>query len=172
MKELKITKPYDDQVMKFDSTAGRYYLTLEFVKSELDTKACIDDGELERRIKKNSRKIYNYIFYHSYTANKPVVNFCINHTENGRKFLKDVLLEQLESDLQSGYNDLSNQSPINFANGSVIDRSELLRNQVTVDTEQIIERNADYFGFNLFVMSQYSNKLIYQMVYNYTEREK
>ena len=114
-----------------------------------------DDNVLDKRIKKNSRKIYNYIKYHSYSGNSYFVDVLLNKTEEGRRFLKDILLEQMEADNETGFNDLSSQPAVNVANGNIIDRDELRRNQISVDTEQIIERNTDYFGFNICLMSRF-----------------
>lgn len=154
MKPLNIKKPYDDQFLKFNEATKRYELTIEFVKNEFDSNFR-DDKVLQRRIEKNSRKIYNYIKYHSYSGNSELINKLLNETEEGRSFLKAVLYEQMEADIETGFNDLSSQPAINVANGQIIDRAELQKNQISVDAEQIIDRNADYFGFNICVMTRF-----------------
>lgn len=154
MKPLNIKKPYDDQFLKFNEATKRYELTIEFVKNEFDSNFR-DDKVLQRRIEKNSRKIYNYIKYHSYSGNSELINKLLNETEEGRLFLKAVLYEQMDADIETGFNDLSSQPAINVANGQIIDRPELQKNQISVDAEQIIDRNADYFGFNICVMTRF-----------------
>lgn len=151
--KLDLIKPYDDDKLVFNQETGRYELTFEFVKKtfEINFK---DDDTLKKRITKNSRKIYNLILYRCYTANKPVVDMALNRTENGRKFLFDVLLEQFEADNETGFNDLSSTPAINYTNGSVIDRNLQYANQISVDAEQIIDRNAEYFGFNILYQGQ------------------
>ena len=79
----------------------------------------------------------------------------LNKTEQGRQVLKDVLLEQLEADNETAFNDLSSQPAINVGTGQEISRESLQANQISVDTEQIIDRNADYFGFNICVMTRF-----------------
>lgn len=152
--KLNVVSPYNDSKLVFNKETNRYELSMEFVKNEFEI-TFRDDGVLEKRIKKNSRKIYNFIKYRSYTYNEPVIDFCLNQTEEGRKFLFDVLLEEMEADLESGYNDLSSQPAINFANGSDKNRHELAKNQVSVDAEQVIERNGAYFGFNLLIQTRF-----------------
>ena len=154
MKNLNFIKPYSNDQLSWNSTTEKYELTLQCVKSEFKINFS-NDEETTRRIKKNTRKIYNYIKYHSSTVNSGYIDILLNKTEEGRRFLLDVLLEQFEADNETGYNDLSSQPAINIANGQVINREELERNQISVDTEQIIERNADYFGFNICMMMPY-----------------
>lgn len=154
MNNLHIISPYNDKELQINNESGRYELTLAYVKKNFEV-TFRDDGVLQRRITKNSRKIYNYIFSHSNSYNNAVVNFCLFKTEEGRKWIKDILTEQMEADLESGYNDLSSTPAINVANGGVIDRNQLSVNQITIDTEQIIDRSADYFGFNLMYQSQF-----------------
>ena len=154
MNKLNFIQPYTDETMIWNSKTNKYELSPAFVKSEMETHYA-DDNVLDKRIKKNSRKIYNYIKYHSYSGNSYFVDVLLNKTEEGRRFLKDILLEQMEADNETGFNDLSSQPAVNVANGNIIDRDELRRNQISVDTEQIIERNADYFGFNICLMSRF-----------------
>ena len=133
--------------MKFEN--GMYILTKEFVKNELEVHYK-DDETLDKRIKANSRKIYNYIYSHSYSANRPLIEKLLNNTPEGYKFLKDVLLSQMEADLETGYNDLTKQPAINMANFNTIDRNLLFINQISPDTEQILDNSRAYFkGINI-----------------------
>lgn len=145
---MKLTKiqPYSDDKLVFNQ--DKYELAFEYVKSMFDINFRNDD-ELKRRIAKNSRKIYNFIYYRIHSANRLIAETLLNNTEQGRKFLLDVLTEQFEADNESGYNDLSSVAPINVANGQVIDRNLLYQNQISVDAEQIIDRNVEYFGINI-----------------------
>lgn len=150
--------PYDDARLVFRD--DRYELALEEVK-RLFPETMRDDGVLARRIKKNSRIVYNYLTTHCYTANQQVVLWLVNKTKEGRKFIYAVLMEQMEADMASGYNDLIMQMPINMTSGAVIPREELKRNQITVATEQLIEANTGYFGFNIMLPARYPNSMIY-----------
>lgn len=151
MENLHFIQPEDNEFLKWNSQTSQYELKLEFVKSEMDVHFA-DDNILLKRIKKNSRKIYNYIKYNSYSGNAHCIDVLLNETEEGRTFLKDVLLEQMEADNETAFNDLSNQPAVNVVSGQIIEREELRRNQISVDTEQLIETNSRYFGFNICVM--------------------
>ena len=159
MKTLTYIEPQSTEFLKWNEETKRYELTIEFVKSQLDVHFA-NDGILEKRIQKNSRKIYNFIKHRSYTANHPFIEKLLNNTKEGQEFLKDVLLEQLEADNETAFNDLSSQPAVNVGTGQIIDRDELQRNQISVDTEQLIENNADYFGFNICIMTKFPPALI------------
>ena len=168
-KDMKITvirQPYNDEVMTYNENTGRYELTIEYVKDNF-TINFRDDRTLKERIKKTSRKIYNVIFARSNSANKQVIDFMLNRTLQGRVFLHDLFYEQLEADLQTGFNDLSSMPAINYANGNVIPREEQIRNQISVDTEQILDRSVEYFGINLLYSSTFPF-----YVYNFVEKNK
>lgn len=137
--------PYNDNQLEFNVNSGRYELTIEYVKDNFEI-TFKDDGVLSARIKKNSRKIYNYIYSHSHSLNKEIVEKFINHTEQGRKYLLDCLTEQMEADLESGYNSFSNQPNINHQSSF---REEQYKGQVSVDAEQVLDRSANYFGINI-----------------------
>ena len=159
MKKLTFINPQDTEFLKWNESLKQYELKPEFVKSEMDVHFA-DDGILAKRIKANSKKIYRYIKYHSYTANHEEVMRVLNHTKEGQEFLKDVLLEQMEADNETAFNDLSRQPAVNVTSGQIIDRAELQRNQISVDTEQIIDSNSDYFGFNICLMTRFPPALV------------
>lgn len=146
--KLKIVEHYDDDKLVWNTETRRYELSIEYVKTHFDINFR-DDKVIKQRLSKNSRKIYNVIYARSHTANKAVIDLCLNRSENGREFLFDVLLEQFEADNEYGFNDLSSAPAINLSNGSVIDRNLLYQNQISVDAEQILDRNAEYFGINI-----------------------
>lgn len=150
MSRLTVIKPYNDEKLVFNKTTNRYELSFECAKALFDNNFA-DDDTLKKRLTKNSRKIYNYIKYHSYSGNRQVIEGLLNKTAEGRKFLFDVLLEQFEADVDSGFNDLSSAPAVNVANGQIIPREELQKNQISVDAEQIIDGNAGYFGFNICI---------------------
>lgn len=155
---MKVIQPYSDDVLAYNKDTGKYELTLTYVKEKLGN-SFVDDGILQKRIQKNSRKIYNVIFARIYNANGKVVSFMLERTEEGRQYLHDLLLEQMEADLESGFNDLSSTPAVNVSNGQVLDRNQLYANQISVDTEQILERSEQYFGFNLLYRSLFPSYL-------------
>ena len=159
--KLNIIKPYTDNKLEWSEIDDMYYLSIEYVKNYMDN-TMSDDNALTRRIKKNSRVIYRYIQGKTNSKNYPFVLFVLNHTENGRKFLLDVLTPQMEADLESGYNDIDVQSPIDFETGKVIDRRKIMENRLCYETETIIAKSATYFGFNI----------LYQMPYTFLNVER
>lgn len=166
MRITVIKKPISDEVMVFNEMSGRYELTMQYVKDNF-TITFANDKILEERIKKTTRKIYNVIYARSNTANKGVIDFMLHRTQQGRVFIHDLLYEQIEADLQTGYNDISSMPAINYAKGQVIPREEQIRNQISVDTEQILDRSEEYFGINIMYASVFPF-----YVYNFVEKNK
>ena len=154
MRTLNFTQPYTDDVLTWNSSLQQYELTPQFVKSNLDIHFA-DDDILAKRIKKNSRKVYKYIKYRAFSGNVPYINTLLNQTLEGREFILQVLLEQLDADNETGFNDLSSQPAIDMASGREINRESLFANQISVDTEQLIDTNNEYFGFNIMVQYAY-----------------
>lgn len=150
----KLKAPYNDGKLKFNELTNHYELTLAYVKENFDVNFK-DDGVLQKRITLNSRVVYNYLFFRTHTNNKEVVEFMLNKTENGRKFLLDLLHEQMSADLQTGFNDMGNLPSINMATGQVIDRELIMQNMVSVNTEMIADRSEQYCGFNLLYQSTF-----------------
>ena len=152
--EYKFTKPYSDEKLTWNNQTNRYELTLEYVTNLFDN-TFKDTGVLAKRITKNSRKIYNFIYARANSHNKEIIDFVLNNTENGRKFLIDVLTEQMEADIETGFNDLSSVPAVNTATGQVMDRGQLVLNQISVDAEQIVQSSANYFGFSIVYSAPY-----------------
>ena len=148
MKTLTKIKPYSDNSLTWNSETNQYELTIQYVKDNFE-ESYVDDGVLQKRIHKNSRKVYRAIKYRVYSRNRVLVEKLINGTEQGREFIKEMLSAQMEADVGTGYNDLSETPAINLANGQIIDRNELYRNQLCVDAEQVFDSSDDYFGFRI-----------------------
>ena len=138
--------------MEWDGT--HYVLTRQFIKANYDT-AYRDDGILDRRRKKNSIVVYSVITSRLAQVNTKMGLWVLNNTEAGRVFMRDILAEQMQADLDGGYNDLGMTSAINVANGQVIDRTEITRNLLCVSAEMMLESATSYFPFNPFVQYQY-----------------
>jgi len=158
MKSLHYIQPYDNSELVWDAKIKKYRLTKEYVKDNFDI-TFRDDATLDRRIKKNSNKVYTYIINRCYSGNRLVVDRLLNYTQEGRDFILQVLTSQIEADLETGFNDLTLQPSVNVANGQSIDRNILLANQVSVDTELLVDNNANNFGFNLFLQTAFPNAL-------------
>jgi len=145
---MKITlkAPYDTPDMTFDGK--RYVLTLEYAKRTFPPNFK-DDETLVLRLQANSRKVYDFIHYRGHSKNRKIVDCLINRTEEGRAFIQEVLTAQMEADIKTGYNDLTSSPAINMSNGQIMDREELFRNAISVDTEQILEGSAGIFGVDI-----------------------
>lgn len=148
MKQLHKIQPYSDNDLTWNESTHQYELTLQYCKANFEDNFR-DDGVLQKRIQKNSHKIYRFIKYRVYSRNRPIVNNVLNNTQEGREFIKEMLSAQMEADIETGFNDLSSTPAVNVANGQIIDRNELYRNQICVDAEQIFDSSDDYFGFRI-----------------------
>lgn len=148
MKKLTPTTTHDDNKLIWNSDQGQYELAFEYCKAEFDQNF-VDDDTLKKRIKKNSRVVYRFIDSRVNQYNRPLVVAILTRTTEGRKFILDLLTAQFESDVESGYNDITNTSAINVADGRILPREEIKRNEVSVATENVWDNSSAYFGVNL-----------------------
>ena len=160
MKALKFITPYSDDSLTYDEQTNQYLLTREYCKSVFDH-TFKNDQILDRRIEKNSDKVYNFIFSRVHSSNVQVVEKILSSTEEGRKFMLKLLALQMEADVQSGYNDLTLAPAVNVSNGQVIAREELQRNQVVVDVEQLLTCSSRYLGINIWFAAKFPPHLLY-----------
>lgn len=144
---MKTITPYSDDKMLYNEETQQYELQLAWVKNLFEN-PFRDDGVLEQRIKKNTRKILNYIYSHSYSGNRKTINALILKTEEYRTWLYDALISQMESDLASGYNDNDL-----YVSKSLNEREMQYINQVSVSTENILESSKGYGGINILSSS-------------------
>lgn len=156
MTQLKIiSHPEGNDFLEWNTETDRYQLKLSYVKTLRDVMPYKSDRVAQQRIKQTSLRVYNYIFAHSNTANRQVVNFLLKRTENGRKFLKEVLTAQIEADMEYGYNDLMVRPVINAANGQEGDRDTFRLNAISLECEELINDSVGYFGFNICYLPVY-----------------
>ena len=149
----KIT-PYSDEKMLYNATTQQYELDMGFVKGEFGN-LYSDDNVLQVRIKRNTRKVYNYIFSRAYSGNRKIILAIINHTEEYRQLIFDALYSQIEADLASGYNDQDL-----YVKDTHEQRSMQQENQVSVATQNILENSGGYGGVNLLFAGLF-NYLVY-----------
>lgn len=155
-KIVKLESPIDDHALEFNKDTGRYQLTLEEAKTLFDVFPIKSDAVAKRRIKECSRLVYNYILGRCYTGNRTLVNYLLNNTENGRRFLKEVLSLQVEADFTTGINSLGKMPAINMSTGHVIDRNMIKENQLCVAAADEIAQSQNYFcGINLMLQCPY-----------------
>lgn len=162
MKSLKVITPYSDDSLRYDETTNQYFLTREYCKSAFE-RTFKNDQVLDRRIEKNTNKVYDFIFSRVNSSNVQVVSKLLSSTEEGRSFVLKLLSYQMEADTESGYNDLTSVSPVNVSNGQVIPREEILRNQVTVDVEQMLNNSARYLGINIWYAAKFPPNALFIM---------
>ena len=105
MRNLKIITPYNDDELSFNNETSRYELTPQYCKDNFEANFR-NDNILAKRIALNSRVIYNYIITHCALVNRSVVMFLLHRTEQGRKFLTEILTAQMYADIETGYNDI------------------------------------------------------------------
>jgi len=166
MEKLVFIKPYNDNKLEFNEEIGRYQLTLSYVKNLFEGALPYrNDAIARKRIKQTSLRIYNYIVNHSNTANREVIDVLLNKTEQGRKFLIEVLSSQLEADAEYGYNDLLVRPVINATNGQEGNRDIYIQNAISIETEMLINDSINYFGINICCMIPYGS-WVYQLVRN------
>lgn len=162
MSKLHFIKPYDDDKLHYDEESGVYELTPAFVKEEFDINL-VDDATIGRRIKQNSRVVYRYIYANGNSFNANISKMMINKTEEGRKFIFECLREQYDADNENGYNDLGKQTPIDLVGNRNVDRYDLRRNLISVNTESIIDNSASYFGISIVYQAPYP--VYFQLLY-------
>lgn len=160
MRRLTVIQPYSDDTLTYDESKRQYFLTPEYCKSEFDD-TFHDDGVLEKRIKKNTRLIYRYIYSRVNSNNVGVVDRILRATVEGREFIKQLLSIQMEADIENGYNDLNVTPAVNVGNGQVIDRNEIKRNLVTVEVENLVDDSAKYLGINIAYAAPFPPYVIY-----------
>lgn len=154
MKNLIIKSHYDDNKLIYDNDLEMYVLNFTYVKSNIDINF-EDDGVVEKRIKLNSRKIYNHIYSNGNSQNREVVEFLLNNTEQGRKLIFQALLAQFEADNETGYNDLTKQPLIDLASGKNAERHLVKANEICIDAENIIDQSAGIIGINVVYAGVY-----------------
>lgn len=152
--ELKITKnSIDEKKIQWNPDIQRWELTLEYVKTLVDACPYKTDSVAKRRIAKTSVRIYNWIIRNSASVNRQVIDFLLNKTENGQRFLIEVLAAQMEADMEYGYNDLVVRPVINAQNNNNGNRDEIILNAISMEAELLIaDCSLKYFGFNICYM--------------------
>ena len=150
---MKHIKPYSDEKMLYNEQTKQYELKLSWVKANYGN-PFNDDNTLSVRIKRNTRRVYDYIFSHAYSGNRKVIIAIINHTEEYRNYIFEALSSQMEADLASGYNDQDLYVAKNME-----ERNIQLVNQVTAHTETILKSSSGYGGINLLYASTFHNSV-------------
>ena len=88
---MKHIQPYSDAKMLYNEETKQYELKPAWVKANFGNPFS-DDNVLEVRIKRNTRRVYNYIFSHGFSGNRKAILAIINHTEEYRNYIFAYLL--------------------------------------------------------------------------------
>lgn len=147
---MKHIEPYSDEKMLYNEETKQYELQPSWVKANFGN-PFNDDNTLSVRIKRNTRRVYNYIFSHGYSGNRRAIFAIINHTEEYRNYIFDALSSQIEADLASGYNDQDL-----YVAKTMDERNLQLMNQVSAQTETILKSSMGYGGINLLFAAAFS----------------
>jgi hypothetical protein len=149
-----IKEPLSDSKLIYNEKTKRYELTINEVKENF-TIPYNDDGILEQRIRKNSRVVYGYIYAMGNPLNRKIVDWLLHYTEEGREYLYDALISQIESDLASGFNSLAEQPRVNLKTGHIIPEEEMVLSMVSTPTRMILENSESYTNLNLLYRAKY-----------------
>lgn len=149
---MKCIEPYTDKDMEWDGT--RYVLTIAYIKDNFEI-TYKDDGTLDKRRKLNSKVVYRELKKRLNSNNVEYATKIFNETAEGRRFILDVLSEQMQADLKNGYNDMGHMSAMDFAKGQAMDKKDIEKNLLCASAEDVIDVNTDYFPFNVFTSFAY-----------------
>ena len=152
--KLTVINIYDDDKLVYNPSTARYELSIAYVRNEFGENFQ-DDAAMQKRITKNSRRVYNYIYTHGHHANKEVVTFLLDRTKEGRNFLFEALKSQMEADAETGFNDLVLNPSVDVANGQHLDRNAMRENLIAIETEELIDASGSYFGVSIVSQVQY-----------------
>ena len=162
MKALNFIQPYNDDSLEYDELTNQYKLTRQYCNNAYES-TFKNDQILDQRIEQNSDLVYEFIFSRVNSSNHQIVEKILSSTEQGRAFMLKLLSIQMAADVQSGYNDLTLAPAVNVANGQIIPREELQRNQVVVRVEQMLENSARYLGINIWYAAKFPPNLLYYL---------
>lgn len=150
--ELELIETISNEQLEWNALTRQYRLTLNAIR-EIVGNAYKNDEVARQRSILNSANVYSYIYNRGCTANKKYTEFIINRTKQGKELIFQALMYQILADAQNGYNDIPNQNPIDFSNGSTIDREQIRKNKVAVNVEDLLDNSQAYLnGYN--VLSQ------------------
>lgn len=149
MKNLHVINPYSDDSLQYNENTGRYSLTREYCKANYEM-TLKNDGVLDREIERNTDNVYDFIDSKTNTNNLQVVKALLTRTQEGRDFILKLLSYQMDANMESGFNSTGKIPLVNAANGQIIAREEVMRNQVSVEVERLLMNSAQYLGVNIF----------------------
>lgn len=136
---MALIQPYDDNKLIYDKENHRYILNYQGVGDHVDAGQAYGTIEKQRAIMNQiSRTVYNFIYNTTNKKNKDYVEFKLATESNLRNVIYEAMLSQLLADVESGANSVKTQTGVNIENGSVMDRTALMRNMISLETEMIL----------------------------------
>lgn len=143
-----------EELMRYDKTYHRFVLTPKGCADIDDiTKVYGNERNALRTLESISRTIYNYIYSHNATGNKPFIEYLLAKNKDLKVTIFEAMRAQLEADISSGYNDVKNQVGINFKTSAAI-KDEYLRNRLVCNEAKMILESAPYNIMSSYFMSR------------------
>lgn len=138
---MQYIKPYSDELMTYDFTTHKYYLTENAVYVELGINfGLIPNGNdanpstmAQRFIKKVTNNVYRYLFADIYNA--PWTEFELACVADLRSVIYQMLLAQAEYNANSGFSETFNG--VDIYKGYSLDRSKLKEAQISPVVEEL-----------------------------------
>ena len=165
---MKHIKPYDDLEMIWSNDKQRYILTIDADK-RIKSVYTQDLDIINEKLDETSLLVYTFYRTKTHTANKDFFDYLIATTEEYRKIIKSAMLEQLRADMESGYNDLNKQIPLNLQTFQSKDRDFFNRNLVCPMCENILSSARP---FNLLYLGDYGCRAPSDNIYYKEEIEQ
>jgi len=114
-------------------------------------------AKAERELKAQARTVYLWIYHRIPFGNRDLIEYMLATDSRFQPIIKEALVSQLEYDLKSGGNDVNKQVAIDFKSKGAIPRSIQVQNQVSIETQQILENGSS--DFNLLYGGDYGVRL-------------
>lgn len=138
-------KPEDiEGLANYDKKTHRWVLDISVVKAmNPDSQS---DEELQRKCQRYSRLIYNWLYKRvACTQNKPLVEWLISCTEEGRDLMLEALQEEAQADAESGIASVSLSSKIDLSNGATI-QADMLDASISPLCKEILDDASVHIG--------------------------
>lgn len=127
-----LIQPYDDELMIYDHKTHRYVLTRNAIDLIGFGESVYRNAKQEERaLFKTSEIVYDYIYSESNSKNRDYITFVLACYSPYREIFKEVLLAQLEADMESGLNSISDISPIDPQRNSVMNQRYITKSIVS-----------------------------------------
>jgi hypothetical protein len=136
---MAVIKPFNDNKLLYDRETHRYILNYTGVGEHVDAGQAYGSIEKQRaKMSQISRTIYNYIYYTTNEKNRDYVELKLATESTLRNVIYEAMLSQLLADVESGADSVKNQTAVNMETGNIMDRTQLMRNIISIEAEMIV----------------------------------